>query len=66
MIQKSAAHDIPNLRVSPLAAVVTHKVRIINYFPSDVRSREKKGGLNEDADPDTTPQCLSAKALPNS
>ena len=30
VIQKSAAHEIPNLRVSPLAAVVTHKVRIIN------------------------------------
>ena len=45
VIQKSAAH-IPNLRVSPLAAVVTHKIRITNDLPFDVQSREKKGGLN--------------------
>ena len=29
VIQKPAAHEIPNIRVSPLAAVVTHKVRIV-------------------------------------
>ena len=27
--QNLAGHDIPNLRVSPLAAAVTHKLRII-------------------------------------
>ena len=64
MIQKSAAHDIPNLEVSPLAAVVRHKVRIINDLSFDVQSREKKGGLNGDTDPDTLPQCLCAEALP--
>ena len=32
VIQKSAAHEIQNLRVSHLAAVVTHKVRIITDF----------------------------------
>ena len=64
VIQKSAAHDIPILRISPLAAVVTHKVWIINDLSFDVHSREKKGGLNGDTDPDTVPQCLCAKALP--
>ena len=64
MIQKSAAHEIPNLRVSPLAAVVTHEVRIINVFSFAEQSREKKGGPNRDTDPDTVPQCLCAQALP--
>ena len=64
MILKSAAHEIPKLGVSPLAAVVTHKVRIINDLSFDEQSREKKGGLNRDTDPDTVPQCLCALALP--
>ena len=42
VILKSAAHEISNLRVSPLAAVVTHKVRIINHFSFAEQSREKK------------------------
>jgi len=64
VIQKSSAHEIPILRVSPLAAVVTHKVRIINDLSFDVQSRGEKGGLNGDTDPDTVPQCLCAHALP--
>ena len=64
MIQKSAAHDIHNLRGSLLAAVVTHKVRIINDLSFDVQSRENKGGLNGNTNPDTVPQCLCAEALP--
>ena len=44
--------------------MVTHKVRIINDLSFDVESREKKGGLNRDTDPDTVPQCLCAEALP--
>ena len=62
--QKSAAHDIPNVRLSSLAAVVTHKVPIINDLSFDVQSREEKGGLNGGTDPDTVPQCLCAEALP--
>ena len=58
------AHEIPNLRVSPFATVVTHKVRIINDWSFDAQSREKKGGLNKDTDPGTVPQCLCALALP--
>ena len=64
VIQKSAANEIPNLRVSPLGAVVTHKVRIMNDFSFETQSTKKKGGLNEDTDPDTVPQCLCADALP--
>ena len=43
---------------------MTHKVRIINDLSFDEQSREKKGGLNGDIDPDTAPQCLCAEALP--
>ena len=64
VIQKSAAHDIPNLRVSPPAAVVTQKVRIINDHTFDVQSRETKRGLHGDTDPYTVPQCQCAEALP--
>ena len=64
MIQNSAAHDIHNLRVSPLAAVVTRKIRIINPSSFDEQSRGRNGGLNGDPDPDTVPQCLCAHALP--
>ena len=64
VILKSAARAIPNLSVSPLAAVVTHKVGIINDLSFDEQIREKKGGLNRDTEPDTVPQCLCALALP--
>ena len=64
MIQKSAVHEIPNVRVSPLADVMTHKVQKINYISFDAQSRKKNGGLNEDTDPDTVLQCLCAEALP--
>ena len=29
-----------------------------------MQSRDNKGGLNGDTDPDTVPQCLCAEALP--
>ena len=60
-IQKSASLEILNLRVFPLAAVVTHKVRIISF---DEQSRGQEGGLNGDTDPDTVPQYPCTKALP--
>ena len=64
VIRKEAAHEIPGLRVSPLGAVVTHKVRIINDFSFEAQSKGTKGGLNADTDPDTVPQCLCAEAFP--
>ena len=42
VIQKSTAHEIPNLRVSSLAAVVTYKVRITIEFSFAEQSRDKK------------------------
>ena len=38
MILKLAAHETPNPNVSPLAAVVTHKVRTIVTFRSTHRT----------------------------
>ena len=63
-VQKSAANEIPHLRVSPLAAVVTHKVRIINDISFAELRKETKGGLIRDTDPDNVPQCLCAQVLP--
>ena len=45
VIKKSAAHKIPNVRVLPLGAVVTHKVRVINDLSFDLFNRAKKGGV---------------------
>ena len=44
-IKISRAQNTENLRVSPLAAVVTHKVRTIYDLSFDEQIREKKGGL---------------------
>ena len=62
--KRSATQEIPNLRVSPLGVVVTHKVRIINEFSFEAQTRKNKGGLNADTDTDSVPQCLCAEALP--
>ena len=65
VIKKSAAHDIPGLRVLPLGAVVTpKKVRIINDLSFEFGDRQKKGGLNADTDTDSVPPSLCAEALP--
>ena len=64
VIRKSFARQIPNLRVSLLGAVVTHKVRIINDLSFELRHRNKKGGLNRDTDSDSVPPCLRATTLP--
>ena len=46
-LPEEAAVNIVGLRLAPLAAVVTHKVRIINDHSSDSsRGRGEKGGLN--------------------
>ena len=64
VILKSAAHEIPNLEVSPSATVVTHTVRTIDNSWFDAQSMKTKGGLNENTDPDTVRQSLSALPLP--
>ena len=43
VIEKTAAHEIPNVAVLPLGAVVTHKVRIVNDLSFDLSNRAKKG-----------------------
>ena len=63
VIQKPAAHEIPNLRVSLLAAVVTHKVRVTNYPTSNAQSLEKKRGQNGDTGP-PIPVGRSAAQVP--
>ena len=42
VIQRSAAHESANLRVPPLAAVVTYKVRIIHDISSMCRADRRK------------------------
>ena len=64
VIRKEAAHEIPWLQVSPLAAVVNHKVWIIHDFSFEAQSKGTKGGLNADTDPDAVQQCLCGEALP--
>lgn len=61
---KSAAHENPNLRVSPLGADVTYKARIITDFSFEAQRTNKKGCLNADTDSDSVSQCLCAEALP--
>lgn len=62
VLGKAAAPEIEGLRVAPLGAVVTSKVRIINDFSFDPNTaRGKKGGLNNDTV--TVPRCLCAEAL---
>lgn len=63
-IRESFACKIPNLTVSSLGAVVTHKVRIINDLSFEVRNRDTTRGLNKEEDLDSVHPCLCATALP--
>ena len=64
VVEKTAAHEIPNVRVLPLGAVVTHKVRVINDLSFDLFNRAKKGDLNTETDVNSVPPSLCAEALP--
>lgn len=64
VIQKSAAHEIPNLRVFPLGAVVTHNVRIVNDLSFNLQNRATKGGPNAETGVSSVPPSLCAEALP--
>ena len=62
---RDAAEKIVGLRVAPLGAVVTHKVRIINdYSFNPSTARGEKGGLNRDTVSEEVPPCLCEEALP--
>ena len=63
-IEKTAAYEIPNVRVLPLGVVVTHKIRVINDLSFDLFNRAKKGGLDAETDVNSVPASLCAKALP--
>ena len=61
---REAAEKIVGLRVAPLGAVVTHKVRVINdcsFDPSTARG--EKGGLSRDTVSEEVPPCLCGEAL---
>ena len=62
--RKAAAHEIPNVRVLPLGAVVTHKVRVINELSFDLFNRTKTRGLSEKTDVNSVPPSLCAEVLP--
>ena len=63
---RESAAALKGLRVAPLGAVVTHKVRIINDYSFDVdAARGEKGGLNKDTQTEDVPKCLCADALPS-
>ena len=57
--KKTAAHEIPNVRVRPLGAVVTHKVRVINDLSFHLFNRAKKGGLNAETDVNSVPRACA-------
>ena len=64
VIEKTTAHEIPNVRVLPLGAVVTHKVRVVNDLFFDWLNKAKKGGLGAETDVNSVPPSLCAEALP--
>ena len=63
-IEKTAAHEILNVRVLPLGAVVTHKARVINELSFDFVQQSKKGGLNAETGVNSVPPSLCVEALP--
>lgn len=56
----------PNLRMLPLGAVVTHKVRTIDrdFFSVKAQNTKPNGGLNADTDSNSETLRLCAEALP--
>ena len=65
VILKSTAREIPNLRVSPLAAVVTHKARTIRGLSFDEQTSEKRGRLKRDNNPDNVPNACALWRCPS-
>ena len=61
---REAAEKIVWLRVAPLGAVVTHKVRIINDYSFDPSTaRGNKEGLKRETVSEEVPPCLCREAL---
>ena len=65
VFDRESATLLKGLRVAPLGAVVTHKVRIINDYSFEAgAARGEKGGLNRDTQTEEVPKCLCGDALP--
>ena len=65
VFKKRAVAEMEDVRVTPLGAVLTSKVQIINDFSIDPKTaRGTKGGLNRDTLTQDIPRCLSGEALP--
>ena len=64
MFDRESAASLKGLRVAPLGAVVTHKVRIINDYSFEAgAARGENGGLNRDTLTEKVPKCLCGDAL---
>ena len=65
VFNREPASSIKGIRVAPLGAVVTHKVRIINDHSFDVQAaRGEKGRLTKGAHTEEAPKGLCGQALP--
>ena len=64
VFDRESAASLKGLRVAPLGAVVTHKVRIINDYSFEAGAARRKGGLNRDTLTEEVPKCLCGDALP--
>ena len=66
VFEKSSAPQLEGVRVAPLGAVVTQKVRIINDYSFEPEApRGTKGGVNRDTITEDIPSCLCGEALPS-
>ena len=64
VFDRESAASLKGLRVAPLGAVVTHKVRIINDYSFEAgAARGENGGLNRDTLTEKVPKCLCGDAL---
>ena len=66
VFNRESAAALKGLRVAPLGAVVTHKIRIINDYSFDVdAARGETGGLNRVTQTEDVPEGLCGDALPS-
>ena len=64
VFNKRPVAELKDVRVAPIEAVVTSKVRIINEFISTRTARGTKGGLNRNTLTQDVPRCVCVEALP--
>ena len=66
VVPNPAGHEIPDLRVSPLADFVAHKIRILIDESSDKKRRGRKGELALALPPNACAHIRSPRFLKNS